>query len=694
VKDSSLLASRAEEIDVKLWIEAPLANRIRKTIITHGNERVDDYDWLRQKDAPEVLSHLEAENEYTDLILKPGAGFREDLYDEMLGRIKETDLSVPYRELGFYYYTRTEEGKQYPIHCRRKGSMEAPEETILDLNRLSEGEPYLSLGAYGLSDDGRYLAYSIDTSGFREYTLFVKDLAEDRMLPVRVERTGVMVWAGDGSLLYTAEDSTKRPYRLYRHRLGRAGPDELLYEEADERFRLGVWRSRSLDYVYLTSASHTTTEIRYARAERPGGAWPVVEPREPDHEYDVEHRGDRLYIRTNRGGRDFRLVSAPVEDPGSRNWVEEVPHRPEVLLEWFEVFQGHYVMLEREDGLPRLRVVDFETGADHVVELPERACSVTPGDNREYGTDVLRIYYESLVTPSSVYDYDMRTRERTLLKRTEVVGGYDPERFRSLRLHAKAADGTRIPITMVMRRDLPPGPAPMLLYGYGAYGIPLSLHFSSNRLSLLERGAVFALAHVRGGGELGKAWHDQGRMEHKPNTFSDFIACSEHLIAEGWTSSNRLVIEGGSAGGLLMGVVVNQRPELFKAVLSKVPFVDVLNTMLDASLPLTVGEYEEWGNPNEPEGYELIRSYCPYTNLRAGPYPTMLVRTSLNDSQVMYWEPAKYVAKLRALKTDRNPLLFQINLAAGHHGASGRYDSLREIAFEYAFVLQQLGLDA
>jgi oligopeptidase B len=671
-----------------------MAKRIRKSTTVHGQERADDYDWLRDREDPEVLAHLRAENDYTDLVLRPAEAFRESLYREMLGRIKETDLTVPYWELGFFYYTRTAEGRQYPIHCRRAGSLDAPEEVILDLNALAEGESYLSLGAYGVSDDGRYLAYSLDTSGFREYTLFAKDLVEDRLLPVRVDRTGVMVWVGDGSLLYTVEDAAKRPYQLYRHRLGSAAADELLFEEPDERFRLGVWRSRSLEYVYLTSASHTTTEIRYARADQPDGSWRIVEPREADHEYDVEHRGGRLYIRTNRGGRNFRLVSAPVEDPGSENWVEEVPHRADVLLEWFEVFEGHYVLLEREDGLPRLRVVDFESGEDHLIELPERACSVTPGDNREFRTETLRFYYESLVTPSSVYDYDMRTRDRKLLKRTEVVGGYDPGRFRSLRLHAEAEDGTRIPITLVMRRDLPSGPAPMLLYGYGAYGIPLSLHFSSNRLSLLERGAVFALAHVRGGGELGKAWHDQGRMEHKPNTFSDFIACSEYLIGEGWTASDRLVIEGGSAGGLLMGAVVNARPELFKAVLSKVPFVDVLNTMLDASLPLTVGEYEEWGNPNEPGGYELIRSYCPYTNLQPGAYPTMMIRTSLNDSQVMYWEPAKYVAKLRTLKTDRNPLLFQINLSAGHHGASGRYDSLREIAFEYAFVLQQLGLDA
>jgi len=647
---------------------------------------------MRQKEAPELRAHLEAENAWTRAAMAHTEPLQERLYQEMLGRIQETDSSVPYREQGDYHYSRTEAGKQYSFYCRRRGRPDAPEEVLLDLNALAEGHEYLALGMYGISDDGRFLAYSLDTTGFREYTLYLHDLEQGRPLPLSIEKVGSLVWAPDGSLLYVVEDPAKRPFRLYRHRLGRPGEDVLLYEETDERFRVGVWRSRSLEWLFLMSASHTTTEVRFTRATEPGGEWRLVAPRTQDHEYDVGHRGDRFFIRTNLGAQQFRLVEAPVADPRPENWVEVVPHRPEVMLEWAELFRDHAVLLEREDGLPRLRVLDLEQGGDHVVELPESLCSVSTGDNREFDTSVMRFYYESPTTPQTVYDYDMRTRERTLLKRTEVVGGHDPGRYVTERLHATAPDGVRIPISVVRRRE--PGTerdAPTLLYGYGAYGISLPLSFSSRMLSLLDRGVVFAMAHVRGGGELGKAWHDAGRMEHKENSFSDFVAAASELLESGRTRPERLVIEGGSAGGLLIGTVLNRRPELFKAAVSKVPFVDVLNTMLDASLPLTVGEYEEWGNPQEPEAYRRIRGYCPYSNLEAQDYPALLVRASLNDSQVMYWEPAKYVARLRELKTDQNPLLLEMNLAAGHHGASGRYDYLREVAFEYAFVLWQLG---
>ncbi len=658
----------------------------------HGDRRVDPYQWLREKEAPRVRAYLEAENAYTEAVMEPTRELRSSLYDELVGRIQETDSSVPYLELGDYHYVRTEEGKQYSIYCRRRGSVEAPEEILLDLNQLAASESYMSLGYYGLTDDGRLMAYSTDVTGFREYTLYIKNLETGELLPERIEKTSDHVWAGDDrTLLYTVEDEAKRPYRVYRRVVGSAAPDELIYEESDERFRVHVWRSRSLAYVFFAAQSHTTTEVRFAPADRPEGPWSLIAPRSPDHEYDVGHRGDRFYIRTNRDGRNFSLVEAPIAAPGPDSWQTVVPHRDDVMLEWVDLFEDHYALLEREDGLPEIRVVDFASGEQHRIELPEPAYSVVPSDNRHFETHVLRFHYESLVTPASVFDYDMRTRERRLLKRAAVLGGYEPEAYQTERLHATAEDGVRVPISLVYKKGLE-RPAPLVLYGYGAYGISIPAGFSSGRISLLDRGVCYAIAHIRGGGELGKPWHDAGRMRNKVNTFTDFITVAEHLVATGVTGSDRLVIEGGSAGGLLMGAVVNRRPDLFHAVVSHVPFVDVLNTMLDSSLPLTVGEYEEWGNPNLEADYRHISSYCPYTNLRKGVFPNMLIKTSLNDSQVMYWEPAKYVAKLRTLKTDDNSLLLHTNLAAGHHGASGRYDYLREVAFDYAFVLTQLGL--
>ncbi len=670
----------------------PVAYQDSVETLLHGDRRVDQYHWLRDKDAPRVRAYLEAENAYAEAVMKPTKKLQAALYDELVGRIQETDCSVPYLEVGDYHYSRTEQGKQYSIYCRRRGSLAAPEEVLIDLNQLAASESYMSLGYYGLTDDGRLLAYSTDVTGFREYTLFIKDLETGELLPERIEKTSDHVWAGDNrTLLYTVEDDAKRSYRVYRHVVGAAEPDELIYEECDERFRVHVWRSRSLAYLFFGTQSHTTTEVRFVAADRPEGPWSLIGPRSANHEYDVGHRGDRFYIRTNRAGRNFSLVSAPVTSPGPESWETVIPHREDVMLEWVDLFEDHYVLLERQDGLPQLRVVDFASGAQHRIDFPEPAYSVPPADNRHFETHLLRIHYESLVTPPSVLEYDMRSRERKLLKRAAVLGGYEPEAYETERVHAKAEDGTRIPISLVYKKGLP-RPAPLVLYGYGAYGISIQAGFSSNRISLLDRGACYAIAHVRGGGELGKPWHDGGRMESKVNTFTDFIAAAEHLIASGVTGSDRLAIEGGSAGGLLMGAVVNRRPELFHAVVSRVPFVDVLNTMLDSSLPLTVGEYEEWGDPNTEADYRRIRSYCPYTNLQAGAFPNMLIKTSLNDSQVMYWEPAKYVAKLRTLKTDDNALLFHTNLAAGHHGASGRYEYLREAAFDYAFVLTQLGL--
>ena len=671
----------------------PVAKKIPKVDIVHGDRRQDDYAWLRHRDDPKVLAHLRAENAYTDLVMTPTAPFQAALYAEMLGRIKEDDTTVPYRRGNHFYYSRTEKGKQYPILCRKHGSLEAPEEITLDLNRLAEGHAFLALGAYAVSDDGRRLVYTVDVTGSREYTLYVKDLQTGALEPDRVERVASVAWsATPATFFYVTEDHAKRPYRLWRHPLGSVA-DDLLYEETDELFRLGVARTRSLAYLVLYSASHTTTEVRYLRAEDPGGVWTVVAPREREHEYEVDHGGDVFYVRTNGGGRrNFRLVTAPVADPRPERWTELVPHRETVMLEGVDVFTDHYVLQEREDGLVRLRVTALPSHVSHHVAFPEPAYEVEPEGNAEFRTRVYRFRYQSFVTPPSVFDYDTLTRELRLLKRTEVLGGYDPTRYRSERLHATAPDGTRIPISLVCAKDAPrDGTSPMVLTGYGAYGMPYPVTFSSNRLSLLERGVAVAVAHVRGGGELGKRWHDDGRLLRKRNTFTDFIACAELLVRQGSTAHDRLVIEGGSAGGLLLGAVLNMRPDLCTAAVLRVPFVDVLNTMLDPSLPLTVGEFEEWGNPKLPEHYAYMKTYCPYTNLAARRYPAILVRTSLNDSQVMYWEPAKWVAKLRPLKLDDRPLLLKVNLEAGHGGASGRYDALRELGFDYAFILGQLG---
>jgi oligopeptidase B len=660
--------------------------------MVHGIRLVDEYRWLRDKDSARVRSHLETENAHTRAVMAFTEPLQETLYREMLARIQETDMDVPYRYGAFEYYGRTEQGKDYPILCRR--ALDDPAEQVtLDMNTMAEGHEFFALGAYDVSPDARLLAFSTDVTGFREYTLQVKDLSTGGILPLRVEKARSVAWANDSAtLFYVVEDDAKRAYRLYRHRLGSAAHD-LLYEETDERFSIGVDETRSSAFVILTSHSATTSEVRFVPADRPDAPLTLAVPRRQEHEYYVDHRGERFYILTNDRGRNFRLVTAPVNAPSEANWSELIAHREDVMLEGIDLFSGHYVLHERRGGFPRLRVVPFATGEAHDIELPEAVCTVHGGANLEFDTTVYRFVYESPVTPDSVFDYDMDMRSRTLLKQRPVLGGYDPARYASELVYATAADGTRIPVSMVYRRDLRRGgPQPTLLTGYGAYGFPHDVHFSSARLSLLDRGVVVAIAHVRGGGEMGKRWHDEGRMLSKRNTFTDFIAAAEHLVALRVTQPSQLAIEGGSAGGLLMAAVANLRPDLFKAVVADVPFVDVINTMLDASLPLTTGEYEEWGNPQEPEYFRYMLSYSPYDNIEAKAYPAMLVQTSLNDSQVMYWEPAKYVARLRAMKTDSNPLLLKTNMEAGHGGASGRYDFLREIAFTYAFVLWQLGL--
>jgi len=687
----------------------PIARAEHKETALHGARLTDDYAWLRNKENPEVTAYLEAENAYAAAVMASLDGLRDALYQEMLSHVKQTDVSVPFREGAWWYYTRTEEGKQYAIHCRTHGSPNAspnanedtPELVILDGNQLAEGHAFFALGASEITPDGRWLAYSTDITGFRQYTLHIKDLETGETLPGEVERVGSLVWAADNrTLFYTVEDEEqKRQFQLWRHTLGLPHTaDILVYQEDDERFNLGAGRTRDGKYIVMESASHITTESWVLAADQPTDAFTLISPRIDEHEYSIDHRNGLWFIRTNDRGRNFRLVTAPTATPGHEHWTELIPHRDTVMLEEVDLFADFFVACEREDGLPRLRVGRFQgDGAAFApvseISFPEPAYDAHPHINRIFETPSFRYAYQSLVTPASVYEYDVASGASTLLKQLEIPGGFDRTLYASERVHATAPDGVQVPISLVYRKDKrAPGTNPLYVYGYGSYGYSLPLGFSSNRLSLLDRGVVMAYAHIRGGGDLGKPWHDAGKMLLKRNTFTDFIACVEHLTAAHYSDPQRVAIEGGSAGGLLMGAVTNLRPDLFRAVLSHVPFVDVMNTMLDASLPLTVPEYEEWGNPNEAEYFTYMLSYSPYDNLRAASYPAMLVKTSLNDSQVMYWEPAKYVAKLRTLKTGSNPLLLVTNMQAGHGGSSGRYDYLKEIAFDYAFLLRELEL--
>ncbi|MFN2564410.1 MAG: S9 family peptidase [Gemmatimonadaceae bacterium] len=672
----------------------PVAERRARVDTLHGDVRRDDYFWLRVRSDPAVKQYLEAENAYAEAVLAPLKGLREQLYQEMLGRIKQTDLSVPYRRGDYFYYSRTVEGQQYPIFARKRGSLDAPEQVTVDLNELAKGQVFMSLGAYQVSDNGNLLAFSIDSTGYRQYALRVKDLRTGERLPDGAPRVTSVAWAADNrTLFYTVEDSTsKRSHRLYRHVL-RSPDHQLLYEEKDERFSVYVYRTRSRQFLVWQTGSLTSSEVRLLPAGNPTGEWKLVSARVPEREYDVDHHGDKLYIRVNDKGRNFRLVTAPVSDPSERNWTEVIPHRADVMLEGVELFANHLVASERRNALDEITITDLRTGQSHKLAFPEPVYTAYTTSNAEFNTNTLRYSYTSFVTPNSVFDYNMDTRQQTLLKEQPVLGGYDKTRYTSERIYATAKDGTRIPISLVYRKDVRrDGRAPALLEAYGSYGAPSSVFFSSNDLSLLDRGMVLALAHIRGGGDMGKAWHDAGRMKNKMNTFTDFIAAAEHLVNERYTSKDRLAIQGGSAGGLLMGAVTNLRPDLFKAVVSHVPFVDVINTMLDETLPLTVGEFEEWGNPKKKDEYLYMKAYDPYGNIARTSYPAMLVKTSFNDSQVMYHEPAKYVAKLRAMKTDKNPLIFVTNMGAGHGGASGRYDRLREIALDNAFILWQVGL--
>ncbi|MDP9052267.1 MAG: S9 family peptidase [Acidobacteriota bacterium] len=720
--------------------QPPVARREPTPTTLHGVTLEDDYRWMRDKESPEVIAYLTAENAYTAAAMASTADFQASLYSEMLSHIKETDESVPYRLGNFFYTTRTVEGSQYPIHCRRPAGTAdlnspfdptQPEQVILDVNILAEDKPFMSVGALSISPDGNLLAYSTDPTGYRQYTLHIRDLRTGSDLPDTAQRVGSVAWAADShTLFYSTEDeTTKRHDHIFRHTLGSDQADDVIVlHEEDERFNLGIGRTRDGKFLMIEAGSHTTNEYRFLSAAQPTAEFRVIAPRLDDQEYYPDHRGsaetgDLFYIRVNDTGKNFRVVTAPVNAPGRDNWTEFIALDAERPLEEFDVFQSFAVTSRRNLGLPTLEVLRFapeNLGAPGLVSetwvpaleppvaitFPEPTYSAAPHVNRVFATDVYRYSYQSLVSPPSVYEYNVARDPQiagvaiggsTLLKQQEVPGGFDPNLYASERVWVTASDGTRVPTSIVYRREKfhRDGTNPLYIYGYGSYGYPLPVGFSPSRLSLLDRGVVMVYAHIRGGGELGDAWHDGGKMQVKRNTFTDFIAVTEQLVAHKYGARDRVAIEGGSAGGLLMGAVTNMRPDLFSVVLSHVPFVDIMNTMLDASLPLTVAEYEEWGNPNEPEAFATMLSYSPYDNLEslAGkPIPAILVKTSLNDSQVMYWEPAKYVARLRTIKANATPLLLHINMDAGHGGASGRYDYLKEIAFDYAFLLTQLGV--
>jgi len=672
----------------------PLARTITKVDTLHGEVRVDPYSWLRddRRSAPEVIGYLEAENRYTTTTLRHTEQLQEKLYHEMVGRIKETDLSVPELVDGFWYYTRTVKGKQYPIFCRRRGSLKAPEQILLDENALAGSRPYSNVGLRQVSPDGRILAYTWDTTGGEWYTLQFKDLQTGRLLPDRIDSVNYEVeWGADNrALFYGRDDAAHRAYRVHRHELGGREPDPIVFEDSDPLFNVDLAKSKDRAFIFINAESFTSSETRYLAADRPAGEWRVLRPRAPDVVYSVEHRGSDFLIRTNEGAINFKLVRAPVADPDRANWTDVVPARDSVLLEDLDVFRSHAALYERGNAVRRVRVLDFATGKTYPVEFPEEVSTFQRATNPEHDTDLVRFSYTSPTTPLTVYDFDMKRRTRTLKKRTDVPN-YRADRYATDRTWALAQDGARVPVSLLYRKPLVrDGSRPMLLYAYGSYGASTDPSFNSNIFSLVDRGFVYAIAHVRGGQEMGRGWYDDGKMLRKKNTFTDFIAAAEHLVGDGYTRSDRLAIRGGSAGGLLMGAVTTMRPDLFRAVVADVPFVDVINTMLDASIPLTTQEWQQWGNPVQKSHYVYMKSYSPYDNVAPQNYPAILVTAGLNDPRVGYWEPAKWVARLRATKTDKNTLLLKTNMGAGHGGSSGRYDYLKEMAFRYAFVLDQV----
>jgi len=684
----------------------PVAKMQPHVVELHGVKLVDPYFWMRNKGSRDVIDFLNAENAYAEAVLAPTKALQEQLYEEMLGRIKQTDLSVPRREGRYLYYTRTEQGKQYPIYCRKPAPEDAPhvaassslrdredasEEVLLDVNQLAEGQQFMSVAAFQVSDDGNLLAYSTDNTGFRQYKLHLKDLRSGKTTESLAERVTSVQWAADNrTLFYGTEDATtKRSDRIFRHPIG--GKPEQIFEEKDPLYRCGIGRSLDKKLLFIESSSAENDEVWFVEASKPGGKFKLIEKRQGELEYSVEHREGRLILRTNKNHKDFEIMTAPMDRPGKANWMPLIPPIASGTISGMQVFKNHLVYAKRENGLPGLTVYDFKTGTSRDIPSAEAIYSIGFGPNGEFDTVRFRYSFSSPVTPASVFEIDLQSFQTTLLKQTEVLGGYDPNLYATDRIFATAPDGVEIPIALVYRKDKKrPGGNPCVLNGYGSYGSSASFGFNSNIVSLLDRGFVWATAQIRGGADMGIAWHDSGKMMFKRNTFTDFIAAADELVYSGWTTRERLAIAGGSAGGLLIGATLNMRPDLCKAAILYVPFVDVINTMLDETLPLTVGEFLEWGNPKKEPEFRYMLSYSPYENIRSSAYPNLLVRTSYNDSQVMYWEPAKYVARMREIARPAS-LLFLTNMAGGHGGSSGRFDVLRERALDYAWLVVQIG---
>lgn len=678
-------------------IKPPVAKIVPHELTAHGHTRVDNYYWLNQRDNPDVIAYLEAENAYKDAMMEHTKDLQEKLFQEIVGRIKQTDMSVPYKDQGYYHYTRYEEGEEYPIYCRKKESLDAEEEVVLDVDEMAKGHDYYSVAGYSTSSNNNLIAYGVDTVSRRLYTLYFMDFATGQILDEQIPNTsGRAAWANDNkTVFYMLKDTTTlRPYKVMKHLVGTpVSEDKEIYVEDDETFNTHVYKTKSKKYMIIASSQTLSSEYRFLDADNPDGQFRIIQPREKDLEYSVDHYKDKFYILTNLGAKNFKLMATPVDKPGKENWEDVIPHREDVLLQGYEVFKNYLVLNERKNGLTQIRVIKWADNSEYYLDFGEEAYLAYISTNPDFDTDLLRYNYTSLTTPNSTYDYDMNTKEKVLLKREEVLGGFDPGNYVTERHFATAGDGTKIPISLVYRKGMEKnGNNPLLLHGYGSYGSSREPIFSSVRLSLLDRGFVYAIPHIRGGSEMGRYWYEQGKLFNKKNTFTDFIDCAEYLIEQKFTNPDKLFAMGGSAGGLLVGAVVNMRPDLWKGVLAGVPWVDVITTMLDPSIPLTSGEWDEWGDPRQKDYYDYMLSYSPYDNVEAKDYPAMLVTTGLHDSQVQYFEPAKWVAKLRALKTSDNPLIFHINMEGGHGGVSGRFRRHKETALEYAFMLDLVGI--
>lgn len=680
-------------------MKPPVAKKVPKVLKIHGYEITDNYAWMRDRNKdkdPAVIDYLNAENKYTEGFMGKHQPLADTLYKEMLGRIKQTDLSVPTRIGDYWYFNKTEEGKQYPTYLRSKTRDGVNAEILLDQNEMAKGSKYFAIGAFEVSDDGNWLAFSTDTTGYRQYTLQFKDLETGKILGDKIERVTSTEWSADGKYFFYGQedDVSKRSDKIFRHTVGSTGPDTLLFEEKDVLFNSGIGRSRDKKMMFIQSGAATMSEYRYLSADTPLGDWKMLSPRRENHEHSVDFDSGEFYITTNKDAENFKVMRAPLADPSEANWKDFIPHNPAVKVDGISFFKDYAVVSELEKGLEYIRVMDRKSRrADMRIATDESVYTMGLGGNPEYNTPYVRYNYSSMITPNSTYEFDLKTRQSTLVKQQEIPSGHDKNNYETMRVWVPARDGVKVPVSIIMKKGTKlDGKAPMLLYAYGSYGISMTPNFSTARLSLVDRGMIYAIAHIRGGSELGERWRQDGRMFKKMNTFNDFIDSAKWLISNKYTAADRLVIQGGSAGGLLMGVVVNQSPETFKAAIAQVPFVDVMNTMLDETLPLTTGEWIEWGNPNEKKAWDYMVTYSPYENVKAQKYPNMLIEASLNDSQVPYWEAAKLAAKLREMKTDSNVILLKTNMGAGHGGASGRYDRLKEVAFSYAYALTQVGI--